>query len=136
MNQRCATLETTVSFPLRYTMCKKILERVYSCKMTLTTTVYCGKTKEGSPLIYTKSVEKVLKKEEREAGKMKIIVPEVVNMDVFVLPEKPEECPDLFCFEITALLEARKIEISTFCTEDSGCDGFVEVSTSFASAER
>ena len=113
-------------------MCTKILEEC-SCKVKLTIAVYGGKTKEGSPLICTKSVEKDLLPAERDVRKMKIIVPEVVNMDVFVLPEKPEECPDCFCFEITTSVEARKIEIRT---EDSGCDDFVEVSTSVASAER
>ena len=125
LKQHHATLTAVVQFPEKSNVCRELLG-FYDCKVKLKVDVYRGRAEQGDK-ICTRFAEKRLSPNERQCRKMQLVVNEVVHLDEIVYPEARI---DIISIQITACLGAKKIEVSVL---DSGCDDFVDISTSIES---
>ena len=125
LKQRHATLTAVVQFPEKSSVCQELLD-FYDCKVKLKVDVYRGHVEQGDK-ICTQFVDKKLSSVERQCRKMQLVVNDVIHLDEIVYPEVRI---DIISIQITACLQARKIEVNVL---DSGCHDFVNISTSIES---
>lgn len=118
-----ATLVAVVRFPERFDICRKLLD-FYECNVKVVVELYRGRVEEGHKIGEADTVEK-LSCDERECRKMLVRVNDVVHLDEIVYPRV---CLDIVSIQITVILEANLIIVST--ADSAYKDDFVDVSTS------